>query len=71
MTIVVYAAHLLRHIRHIKDGKPGFNRRIMNFINRKQIPICIECHDSIHSGKYDGINLREFVHPEVAQLRTN
>lgn len=55
----------MHHIRHVKDAKSGFTRRIMGLINRKQIPVCIECHHSIHSGRYDGINLREFVHPEV------
>ena len=57
----------MHHIRHIKNAKSGFTRRIMGLINRKQIPVCIECHDSIHAGRYDGINLREFVYPEVAQ----
>lgn len=57
----------MHHIRHLKDTKSGFTKRIMGLINRKQIPVCIDCHDSIHSGKYDGLNLREFVHPEVAQ----
>ena len=56
----------MHHIRHVKDSKSGFVRRIMGLVNRKQIPVCLECHDSIHAGRYDGINLREFVHPEVA-----
>ena len=66
MRIAVYVSEMHR-IRHIKGGKSGFTRRITGLINRKQIPVCIECHDSIHAGRYDGINLREFVHPEVAQ----
>lgn len=56
----------MHHIRHVKDSKQGFLTHIMGLINRKQIPVCIECHDSIHSGRYDGISLREFVYPDVA-----
>jgi predicted metal-binding protein len=26
-------------------------------INRKQIPVCHQCHQDIHNGKYDGPNL--------------
>jgi len=29
----------------------------MNKLNRKQIPFCRDCHMTIHSGKYNGINL--------------
>nr|YP_009184874.1 putative reverse transcriptase, intron maturase and HNH endonuclease [Jenufa minuta]ALO63003.1 putative reverse transcriptase, intron maturase and HNH endonuclease [Jenufa minuta] len=57
----------MHHVRHLKDSKPGFTTRIMGLINRKQIPVCLECHDAIHAGRYDGIRLREFVYPEVAK----
>lgn len=56
----------MHHIRHVKDAKTGFTLRIMGLINRKQIPVCLDCHQSIHSGKYDGISLKEFVNPQVA-----
>ena len=56
----------MHHIRHVKDSKSGFTLRIMGLINRKQIPVCLECHHSIHSGSYDGINLRDFIHPKIA-----
>jgi len=26
-------------------------------MNRKQIPVCHQCHVKIHKGKYDGIKL--------------
>lgn len=28
-------------------------------INRKQIPVCHECHVLIHAGKYDGKSLKD------------
>ena len=56
----------MHHIRHIRDSKRGFVLRIMGLLNRKQIPVCLECHDSIHSGRYDGIGLRDLFSPEVA-----
>jgi len=56
----------MHHIRHVKDTKSGFTTRIMGLINRKQIPVCLECHDSIHDGSYDGISLKSFVNPKVA-----
>ena len=31
----------------------------MAAINRKQIPLCIDCHLKVHSGKYDGISLKK------------
>lgn len=53
--------HHVRHLRdaNIKDSGKGFTRRIMGFINRKQIPVCLQCHNAIHAGRYDGINLRD------------
>ena len=61
--------HHVRHLRdaNIKDSGKGFTRRIMGFINRKQIPVCLQCHNAIHAGRYDGINLRDFVYPEIAR----
>jgi predicted HNH restriction endonuclease len=31
----------------------------MKQLNRKQIPVCKNCHIKIHSGKYDGIALNK------------
>jgi predicted HNH restriction endonuclease len=36
-------------------------------INRKQIPVCRDCHNKIHAGKYDGIKLSEFALPKLAK----
>ena len=31
----------------------------MAAINRKQIPLCMDCHLKVHSGRYDGISLKK------------
>jgi hypothetical protein len=49
----------MHHVRHIrKRGKKvqGFTL-YMAAINRKQVPVCQECHREIHNGKYDGPSL--------------
>ncbi len=51
----------MHHVKHIrKRGKKyiGFHEQ-MSLINRKQIPVCRECHNMIHTGQYDGISLKE------------
>lgn len=59
--------HHVKHLKRESRGEPykGF-RRVLGAINRKQIPVCVECHAAIHAGRYNGINLRDFVFPEVA-----
>lgn len=61
--------HHVRHLKNSRDKKSdkGFTRRVMALINRKQIPVCVDCHHSIHAGRYDGIKLTDFVLPEVAK----
>jgi group II intron reverse transcriptase/maturase len=49
----------MHHVRHIrKRGKnvQGFTL-YMAAINRKQVPVCRECHREIHNGRYDGPSL--------------
>ena len=49
----------MHHVRHIRErGKKtqGFTL-YMAAINRKQVPVCQECHRDIHNGKYDGPRL--------------
>lgn len=52
----------MHHVRHLRKGGKivvrGFNR-VMAQINRKQIPVCHECHVLIHAGKYDGKSLKD------------
>lgn len=50
--------HHVRHIRKLsrKREPTGFNH-ILRKLNRKQIPVCEECHHKIHQGAYDGLKL--------------
>jgi retron-type reverse transcriptase len=53
------------HIKHLKwkknpniKGYKGFDK-IVAALGRKQIPVCIDCHQKIHAGKYNGMALNE------------
>lgn len=59
------AMHHVKHIRKMGQEVKGFTR-LMAILNRKQIPVCHECHHKIHRGKYDGISLSQFALPNVA-----
>ena len=48
--------HHVRHIRKQGENVRGFTRYLAA-INRKQIPVCHECHRDIHNGMYDGLSL--------------
>jgi len=48
----------VRHIRKRGEKVKGFNLYLAA-INRKQIPVCHQCHRDIHNGKYDGNSLAE------------
>ncbi|MFL1529050.1 reverse transcriptase domain-containing protein [Pseudomonas sp. O230] len=53
------AMHHVKHIRKLGQEVKGFTR-VLAILNRKQIPVCHECHHKIHRGKYDGISLNQF-----------
>ncbi|WP_236601789.1 reverse transcriptase/maturase family protein [Ktedonobacter sp. SOSP1-52] len=54
--------HHVRHIRKTGGNKPvGFNA-ILRAMNRKQIPVCIMCHQKIHCGDYDGMRLSDLAY---------
>lgn len=61
--------HPIKHIRKvfhskIPADKPHLNR--MSLRNRKQIPVCRECHmNVIHKGTYNGANLRTFIYAGI------
>ncbi len=59
------AMHHVKQLRKLGKEVKGFNR-VMATLNRKQIPVCHECHHKIHRGKYDGIALNQFALPHVA-----
>lgn len=59
--------HHVRHIRTIDQKVKGFDK-ILQMINRKQLPVCNECHVKIHNGSYDGIALSDFADPKTASM---
>lgn len=57
--------HHVRHIRKLSNKREavGFNH-ILRMLNRKQIPVCENCHRKIHQGTYDGLRLSHLAyHP--------
>jgi group II intron reverse transcriptase/maturase len=57
--------HHVRHIRKMGEKVEGFVRFLAS-INRKQIPLCHQCHVKVHKGQYDGISLKELAQPYTA-----
>ena len=57
----------MHHLRHIRKSKVFGFAAVMSALNRKQVPVCKECHDKIHAGKYDGIKLSDFALPKLAK----
>lgn len=50
----------MHHVRRLKDTKDKSNLiKVMSRMRRKVIPLCMSCHDKVHAGKYDGLNLSE------------
>jgi len=60
----------MHHVRHIRgyrtQAKLGFTR-ILQLLNRKQIPVCKHHHKCIHDGNYDSISLSEFYDSRLGQ----
>lgn len=50
--------HHVKHIKTINIKLDDFTKSMAK-LNRKQIPVCIKCHDKIHSGTYDGTALNK------------
>ncbi len=50
--------HHLKHIKKSNTKLSGFSS-IMSKLNRKQVPVCKDCHQKIHTGIYDGISLNK------------
>jgi len=54
----------MHHVRHLRrmDQKGqkdiGFTS-VMIALNRKQLPLCSECHSKVHRGLYDGMKLTD------------
>jgi group II intron reverse transcriptase/maturase len=54
--------HHVKHVRKQGFRYKGFHEQ-MALLNRKQIPLCRNCHKKVHSGLYDG--------PSLESLRKN
>lgn len=48
--------HHIKHVRKKGYRYAGFTAE-MSLLNRKQVPLCRECHMAVHRGEYDGIRL--------------
>jgi hypothetical protein len=59
--------HHVRHIRKMGAKKPKGFLRVMRALNRKQIPVCEQCHQKIHKGEYDGIRLQDLAYDFAAR----
>ena len=58
----------MKQIRNSKNTKEKQTfSTFMGLINRKQIPVCRDCHVKIHNGRYDGIKLSELADPGLAK----
>ncbi|MBN1621485.1 MAG: group II intron reverse transcriptase/maturase [Endomicrobiales bacterium] len=53
--------HHVRNIRKLGKTPIGFEV-ILGKINRKQIPVCAECHAKIHKGKLDTFKISNFAY---------
>lgn len=51
--------HHLRHIKTISSNLDSFGQ-MMAKINRKQVPLCRDCHVKVHKGTYQGLSLKNY-----------
>jgi len=51
----------MHHVKHIRKGdiKYSGSTSLMSKFNRRQIPVCKNCHKKIHSGLYNGLGLKD------------
>lgn len=49
--------HHLKHIRTINVKLNSFDKMLAK-INRKQVPLCMRCHDKVHNAQYQGLSLK-------------
>ena len=52
----------MHHIRHVKtiNSKLTSFEKMMAKINRKQVPLCRDCHIKVHKGEYNGLSVKNF-----------
>lgn len=56
----------MHHVKHIRKGRTTGFTQVLQALNRKQIPACLECHNRVHRGDYDGIAIKDLANPQVA-----
>ena len=56
------AMHHVRHIRKMTERQVKGFTALLAKINRKQIPVCQECHRKIHNGTYDGLSIKDLAY---------
>ena len=49
--------HHVKHVRKQGFRYKGFQKQLL-LLNRKQIPLCKNCHKKVHAGLYDGPSLK-------------
>ena len=54
--------HHVRHIRKIGEKKPVGLDAILRTLNRKQLPVCAQCHEKAHRGEYDELRLSDLAY---------
>jgi len=56
------AMHHVRHIRKMTEKQVRGFTGLLAKLNRKQVPVCQECHRKIHRGEYDGLKLSDLAY---------
>jgi group II intron reverse transcriptase/maturase len=56
------AMHHVRHIRKMTEEHVKGFTGLLAKLNRKQVPVCQECHRKIHRGEYDGLKLSDLAY---------
>lgn len=65
----------MHHIKHIRKNnwseisETNFVQQLQFIRNRKQIPVCKQCHLNIHDGKYDGPKLDKLLKKNASDIR--
>jgi hypothetical protein len=54
--------HHVRHIRKMTDKQAKGFTGLLGKLNRKQVPVCQECHRKIHNGSYDGLKVADLAY---------
>lgn len=50
-------SHFEFRLESLRKRNTAKFKRVMELLNRKQIPVCVSCHNAIHAGRYDGLKL--------------